>query len=297
MPPPTPTPIASGSNTRTIITFFSRALLAFQNSTSPFQVICTLGPTTTPTSTPPASISSATRPKTLIVLDSSFNPPTLAHLRMATSAVLANTPNSTVRLLLLLSVQNADKPVKPASFAQRLAMMYVFAGDVQARLRELEGAMDEGVVVDIGLTTKPYFHDKSRAIAESGAYGSPGPEQVVLVGFDTLIRIFDQKYYGGKDGMREEVGGLLGRARLRVMMRPGDEWGDVEAQRGWVQSLEEERWKERIEMVQGRSEGERVVSSTLARNAAKMGDWEVLRGLVTEGVVKVVREEGLYKEG
>lgn len=273
MPPPPPTPIPSGSTPRALVTFFSRALSTFQHSASPFQVICTLNPPSSP----------STRPRTLIILDSSFNPPTLAHLHMATSALRAHRTSSP-RLLLLLSVQNADKPVKPAGFAQRLAMMHVFAGDVQ---RKVEG---EGVVVDIGLTSKPYFHDKSRVIAESRVYDE-GLEQVVLVGFDTLVRIFDAKYYGGEEGMRREVGGFLGRARLRVMMRPSGEWGDVGEQRGWVEGLEE-RWKGRVELVEGEEGG--LVSSTLAREAVRVGDWEAVGGLVTEGVREVIRELGVY---
>lgn len=238
MPPPPPTPIPSGSTPRALVTLFSRALSAFQHSASPFQVICTLNSPSSP----------STRPRTLIILDSSFNPPTLAHLHMATSALRAHRTSSP-RLLLLLSVQNADKPVKPAGFAERLAMMHVFAGDVQREVGGEEG----GVVVDIGLTSKPYFHDKSWVIAESGVYDD-GVEQVVLVGFDTLVRIFDAKYYGGEEGMRREVGGFLGRARLRVMMRPGGEWGDVGEQRGWVGRLEE-RWKGRVELVEGQEGG------------------------------------------
>lgn len=279
MPPPTPTP--SGSTPRALLAFFSRALLAFQHSTSPFQVICTLNPP--PSASAPSSPPS-TRPKTLIILDSSFNPPTLAHLHMATSALRAHQASSP-RLLLLLSVQNADKPVKPAGFAKRLAMMHVFAGDVQ---REVGGE----VGVDIGLTSKPYFHDKSKAIAESGVYDG-GLEQVVLVGFDTLVRIFDPKYYGGQEGMRREVGGFLGRARLRVMMRPGGEWGDVGEQRGWVGGLED-GWKGRVELVEGEEGG--LVSSTLAREAVRVGDWEAVGGLVTEGVKGAIREVGAYGE-
>lgn len=297
MPPPTlNSPIPSGSTAATLVAFFSRALSAFQHSASPFQVICTLNPTS-PTPTPPTATtpSPPTRPKTLIILDSSFNPPTLAHLHMATSALRAHQSSSSPRLLLLLSVQNADKPVKPAGFAERLAMMHVFAGDVQAVLRgeggsgegEVEGV--EGVTVDIGLTSKPYFHDKSRVITESGVYADD-LEQVVLVGFDTLVRIFDAKYYGGEEGMGREVGGFLGRARLRVMMRPGGGWGDVGGQRGWVEGLEE-RWKGRVELVEGDGG---MVSSTLAREAVRVGDWEVVGGLVTEGVRAVIRDMGVY---
>lgn len=36
------------------------------------------------------------------------------------------------------------------------------------------------------------------------------------------------------------------------------------------------------------------MSSTLAREAVKVGDWEAMGGLVTEGVKEVIREVGVY---
>ncbi|KAI0077779.1 hypothetical protein K474DRAFT_1771467 [Panus rudis PR-1116 ss-1] len=82
------------------------------------------------------------------VLDSSFNPPTLAHLALANislsqafpcqpaSAVDASTLTSTNHFhakLLLLSVRNADKSLKPgdATYEQRLDMMVRLAEEVR----------------------------------------------------------------------------------------------------------------------------------------------------------------------
>lgn len=59
----------------------------------------------------------AADPAVLYVLDSSFNPPTLAHMQIVTSA-LQETPSVPSRVLLLLATQNADKPSVPASFEQ-----------------------------------------------------------------------------------------------------------------------------------------------------------------------------------
>src|SRR5277367_460709 len=70
-------------------------------------------------------------PSTLYVLDSSFNPPTLAHLRIATSALSQDHGPAPKRLLLLLATQNADKAPKPASFEQRLVLMTIFANDLR----------------------------------------------------------------------------------------------------------------------------------------------------------------------
>ncbi|CCC11002.1 unnamed protein product [Sordaria macrospora k-hell] len=327
--------LPSAASRRPLTDFFTRALSAFQSSSDAaqkFQVICT-APSHASTSAaaealgksypqqPPAPISPTKRPHTLIVLDSSFNPPTLAHLRMATSAVediikrKGKGEIDGVRLLLLLAVVNADKAPKPAAFDQRLAMMWAFARDVQRALREdederpdvlasgpgpkpqlnnQEAEQKQGldIAVDISLTAKPFFHEKSRAMAESEFYKPPPPEQkeggkedtmeqVILAGYDTLIRIFNPKYYGppptsvtqvatqirhvhdpSKKGtpMQQALDLFFSRAKLRVTMRTDDEWGGKAEQMAYLESLLSEEglqkiggskgWKDRIEMVE-----------------------------------------------
>ena len=81
---------------------------------------------------------------------------------------------SGTRVLLLLATNNADKAPRPAAFPHRLAMMYVFARD----LAELLAAGPSpgpgtGMAIDIGVTTEPYFHSKSAAVAESPFYHRP----------------------------------------------------------------------------------------------------------------------------
>lgn len=94
-------------------------------------------------------------PKTLFILDSSFNPPSIAHAALAQSAFLDDCNSFSLssssqpsqpsqqqqkekkeyefphRLLLLFAVTNADKIAAPASFEHRLAMMTCFARDLQ----------------------------------------------------------------------------------------------------------------------------------------------------------------------
>ncbi|KAF9506259.1 hypothetical protein BS47DRAFT_452818 [Hydnum rufescens UP504] len=69
------------------------------------------------------------------VLDSSFNPPTSAHLALALAAVSESVPPSLApnAILLLLSVRNADKQLKPgdASHVQRLQMMTLLAQEIE----------------------------------------------------------------------------------------------------------------------------------------------------------------------
>ncbi|KAF6813561.1 cytidylyltransferase [Colletotrichum sojae] len=290
------TPEPAMSSRKSLVELFSRSLTAFQTSSDAFRVVCTLprradSPSSLAPRQPRQKIDS------LVVLDSSFNPPTLAHLRMARSALREKSKNSgggSARLLLLLAVNNADKKPKPAAFGERLGMMHAFAEDF------LEEEEENGVEVDLGLTTRPYFHEKSSVIAEQGDYGGAG--QVYLVGFDTLIRIFDGKYY---DDMGAALGPFLGRARLRVTMRTDDAWGDEEEQEKYLEGLRtggleavggRAEWAERVEMVRGRGQGEEVVSSTRVREAAARGDGEALKELLSARVREWVLEEGLYRE-
>ncbi|RMZ89400.1 hypothetical protein DV736_g3362, partial [Chaetothyriales sp. CBS 134916] len=164
-----------------------------------------------------------------------------------------------------------------------------------------------GLVIDIGLTKKPYFVGKAEAIDQSEVYGK-GVEQVHLVGFDTLTRIFERKYYA-ELGL-EVLTPFLKWHRLRVLARPDDEddkkgWGTGKEQREWLEKmrrgeLEElgcrKEWAERIELVD--AEGAEVlgVSSTKARDAVKTGKWGDVDKLLGATVAAWVRAAGLYQE-
>jgi nicotinamide-nucleotide adenylyltransferase len=278
---------------------YASALTAFTSSSSTFRILHSIPQSGLPP------------PQTLYVLDSSFNPPTLAHLHIATSALLHDTrPSpSPKRLLLLLATQNADKAPKPASFHQRLVMMQIFASDLLATLPQSQSpssSTEPPIGIDIGVTKLPYFIDKALAISQSSAY-PPSTTQVHLTGFDTLIRILDPKYYPPDMKLRA-LDGFLAQHRLRVAYRAGDQWGGKAAQDEYLRELElGEREKDggkrewvtegRIVMCDGREEGEEAVSSTRVREAVKRGDRELLDRLVTSGVAEWILEEGLYLEG
>ncbi|KAI1506142.1 Nucleotidylyl transferase [Biscogniauxia marginata] len=362
-----------------LVPLFTQALKSYSLSNASFRVLCSLPSSATPardggdnnnndadilTPRPPRR-----PPRSIIVLDSSFNPPTLAHQRMALSA-LAD-PNyfpsappreeEKSRVLLLLAINNADKAPKPVAFPQRLAMMYMFARDLLSASPSSSpvpvpapAQVQDSTIVDIAVTTEPYFHAKSGAIASADFYRGTGTgisetttttttattattvaaaeeegqrsqeetEQVYLTGFDTLIRIFDPKYYrphypdGGGGGsaspMRTALDPLFARARLRVTPRPDAEWGDAEAQRRYLAELRgrlgqgqqqlggRSEWADRVDMVEGAEDGEgeaEAVSSTRVRDAARRRDWGALGRLVSPGVAAWIREEGPYVPG
>lgn len=316
----------------------------------------------------PPSLAKPSRPVgRLVVLDSSFNPPTLAHMGMAVSAASAysdGTPaangSADTRILLLLSVKNADKAAKPASFPQRLAMMYVLAGELLAVVGgsgssgagegneggEERGGRGGGVTgVDVGLCTLPYFHDKCAAIGQDNFYygaasagnnGGKGPEQIYLAGYDTLIRIFNPKYYGeeekgkeNQDGsgsvmttatttsttakkiassMQVALGPFFDEARLRITLREGGGYGAIAEQRAYLESLSGGgleavgglgEWAARLEAVEGGGHAGAVgrsVSSTLVREDVRTGNEEGLDELLSRGVKEWVLREGLYRD-
>ncbi|KAI1206169.1 Nucleotidylyl transferase [Annulohypoxylon truncatum] len=319
-----------------LVSHFTQALKSYQLSNATFRVLCSLTPSSlsSPSTASPAPQPPKAVPKRLLVLDSSFNPPTLAHQQMALSAFSEyrqpgsgnrnNGDDDKSRVLLLLAINNADKAPKPAAFPQRLAMMYIFAQDLLAATStststetagdsdSSSGDANECEGVDIAVTTEPYFHAKSGAVASSGFYhhsqeSEPEPvvEQVYLTGFDTLIRVFDPKYYPS-GSMARVLDPFFAHARLRVSMRTDADWGDAAAQRAYLEGLRtgglekvggKTGWVDRISLVEGRRNGEEeVVSSTKVRAAVLRRDWDALKKLVSEGVAGWIRREGLYAE-
>lgn len=277
---------------RTLRTQYASLLSRFLTSSKDFEVLNTV-----------CSGHAATA-KVLYVLDSSFNPPTLAHLRIASTALLERLDSSS-RLVLLLATQNADKPSKPASFEDRLAMMELFAHDLRSHLATKSGATNTQAqewipAIDIGVTKKPYFVDKASSISGSGIYPTQ-VEQIHLTGYDTLIRIMNTKYYPPDHTLRS-LTPLFAQHRLRVTMRTGDEWGSKAEQEEFLLSLArgdregeggKKEWADRIQLVEGKAPGDPPISSTKAREAAKSAahdlDW-----LVPENVRQFMLSERPY---
>lgn len=283
---------ATMASFRTLRSQYASLLKQFAASTKEFEVLATV-----PTDHGPP-------PKILYVLDSSFNPPTRAHLRIASSALLEKLePGS--RLLLLLATQNADKPSKPAPFEDRLAMMELFAHDVRSHLTARDpsvsaSSMELIPTIDIAVTKKPYFIDKAAAIEASDHYPSP-LEQVHLTGYDTLIRIFNPKYYPPEHTL-QPLSALFSQHRLRVTLRPGDDWGNREEQESFVASLARgdrdsegarREWAQKIQLIEGRKPDDPPVSSTRAREAAQSAPQD-LEWLIPDHVRQFVLSEKPY---
>ncbi|KAL8711588.1 MAG: hypothetical protein Q9220_003998 [cf. Caloplaca sp. 1 TL-2023] len=288
-----------------LLPHFQSSLQSFASSPSTFLVLHSL-----PQSPPPSHSSPL---QTLHILDSSFNPPTRAHLRIALSALHASSPTPH-RLLLLLATQNADKAPKPAAFEQRLAMMTILAQDILDQYSTASAAQNSessndtnkaDLAVDIGVTKKPYYHEKSAAIEESRQYADARtgsqPQHVHLLGYDSLIRLLDTKYYPPSHSLAP-LEAFFRDHRVRVTRRVEEDskWGTREEQDAYRAALAEGRreeqggkkeWAEKIEMVEG--EGE-AISSTRVREYAGKGDWEEVDRLVGSGVREWIQREKLF---
>ncbi|KAE9399807.1 hypothetical protein BT96DRAFT_919855 [Gymnopus androsaceus JB14] len=175
------------------------------------------------------------------VLDSSFNPPTLAHFALAEAPApssLRASESQDHRIdsnsgydakLLLLSVRNADKQLKPndATYVQRLEMMIELAKDLQEK--DIGESASSSADIAVAIIDEPTFVGKSRLLrvflkerlrlqmqalskdsvsleadkpaANSFATSSPGVQLTFLLGYDTLERLFSPKYYDSSQEM------------------------------------------------------------------------------------------------
>lgn len=290
---------------RPLVTELGSALKGFQKSESRFRVLQTIYPNSTPHE--PAKPSKDQSPKTLFILDSSFNPPSIAHQYLSMSALQKPSSDSFPkphRLLLLFATMNADKAPSAASFDQRLTLMCIFARDLVEILTSNPGKYS-AVPVDIGVTTVPYYTDKTAAIEAEGAEWYPSkPKHIHLVGYDTLTRLFNTKYYQKFDPPFSALDPYFDSGhRFEVTLRPDDEYGSVDEQKAFLKKIEDgelekdggkREWAKQIELIPPNTET--GVSSTKIRHAAKREDWDGLARLTMPTVAAWIRGQRLYED-
>lgn len=274
--------------TQNLHTEFQESLQQFAQSDETFKIVYSVYAST---ETPLKDV------KSLYVLDSSFNPPTKAHLTLARNAILNDHGSKPARMMFLLATENADKKPKPAAFEDRLVMMSLMAGRI--------GDEFDDMPVDVAVTKKPFFMDKATSIDKAEIYGNA--QQVHLTGYDTIVRIFNAKYYPN-DLKLKVLEPFLSKHRLRVCYRLSGQEGSSEAendrkeQDAYVEAIGDgsradegmkPEWRRAIELVDDAKEV-RGVSSTNARKAAVEGDTETLRDLLGTDVAEYVLEQKLY---
>lgn len=212
------------------------------------------------------------------ILDSSFNPPTLAHRALA---LLPAASSPTDARLLLLSISNADKVPRPggASLEQRVEMMVRLAHEVNAA---------------VGLVDAPAFVHKAEILRAA----LPAGAQLTFVqGIDTLERFLAPRYYD--DGSITAMHAALRRffapdgdnsriictRRVIELADPQRESTIYEVAREWVEA-------NRINIVDMDKELQTFSSSEVrAKVRSKNSSW---RQMVPNGIAEYIEEYNLY---
>lgn len=131
----------------------------------------------------PFRIPDAQQPCRLLVLDSSFNPPTKAHAKLLENSIDAYPADFFDASLLLFSTNNVDKMLTGASVLQRAQMM-----EILARASHHNAA--------VGFTPHGRFVDKAAHIhAWFNATYHQQLDLYFILGYDTVVRLLDPKYY------------------------------------------------------------------------------------------------------
>lgn len=228
----------------------------------------------------------------ICVLDSSFNPPHLAHYRLILESLNHNYNGETPKqraILLLLSINNADKlAATEEEYLHRLDMMYLMAKDLETKFPIASSVL-------IGLTRHARFLDKSICIERHFPV-----KLTFLVGFDTLARIFNPKYYF-PDKISHSLEDFIQRTDLFCLPRniPA---ADSEAQLSYAEDIKKglydhipSHWGESIHIKSDFDKSLENISSTSIRKRIKEGDssWETE---VIPSIKEYIEENHLYRK-
>ena len=119
------------------------------------------------------------------IFPASFNPPTLAHLALIKEAMKQGKLDE---IVILLDIQAMDKEAVGAAFEDRLTM--------------LKKVFGRNPKVSIGLSNQGLFLEKLKPLR--ALYPAP-IEWVFIVGFDTILRVMDKKYYQNRKKSLDEL--------------------------------------------------------------------------------------------
>ena len=217
-------------------------------------------------------------PGRVAVLDSSFNPPTLAHRALAS---LPSAASPTEARLLLLSVRNADKTPRPgdASPVQRVEMMVLLAREIGAA---------------VGLIDAPAFVQKANLLRAA----LPAEAQLIFVqGIDTLQRFLEPRYYG--DGSTQAMHAALrrffdpdGENSRVICARRAIELGKPCCESAILETAQEWLKADRIKIVD-MDHGLQNLSSSEVRAKVRARD-NTWREVVPNDISEYIEEHGLY---
>lgn len=200
------------------------------------------------------------------VFSASFNPLTRAHVRMLEQAT---GERALAEVMLVLDRVNVDKrEILGASLAERLWMLKRFAA---GRPRLSVAASSHG-----------RFVDKAKALRRVYPEGTA---IYFIVGFDTLVRVFDPKYYTDPEA---ELGELFGHSQFIVANRGEASVADVQR---WLERPACRPFAARIHVME-LDPFHAHISSTQIRAQIERG--QPFAELVPPDIVPLIPKTGLY---
>lgn len=235
----------------------------------------------------------------LCILDSSFNPPHLGHYALVNKSITYPyhgqvMPKDSVGVLLMFSVNNCDKKTpKPAPFEHRVQMMCLLADHIKQEM---------DVPVYVIVTDQPIFADKSVQVQQwikQTAGLVEGLRLTFLLGFDTLVRVFDNKYYAPTP-TTVALEGFMRHNDLFALTRDDDKEYSLEQQLSYVENIRSGKnkdclpeWSERIFIGEGDPSLLKVSSSRI-RALIESGDttWQTE---TIPSIVEFIQESKPYE--
>ena len=200
------------------------------------------------------------------VFPSSFNPVTRGHMAMLQRAAQIEAFEET---LLVLDTQAMDKEIFGATLVDRLVMLQLLQEDHPR--------------FSIGLSNRGLFLTKAQILM--GLYPR-GTDMTFIVGYDTLARVFDPKYYEEPEGSLDR---LFACSTFMVANRGDD---GREAVQQLTASVENGRFKDKVHFFEIPNHLAQI-SSTQVRHHAREG--KPLVRLVPARVREFIEKVKLYQ--
>jgi len=201
------------------------------------------------------------------IFPASFNPPTKAHVALIREATKRFKLDE---VLVLLDLQAMDKRIVGAPLEDRLKMLTLL--------------FKRHSRVSLGLSNRGLFMEKLTPLRS--LYPLP-IGFVFIVGFDTILRVMDRKYY--KDG-REELDSLFDDSRFICANRGDGERRAFETLFGYSENRRYARSISFFALPKKFS----FVSSSLVRQRIKEG--KPVKDLVPPSILRFIEREKLYKK-
>lgn len=243
----------------------------------------------------------------IAILDSSFNPPTLAHVALSqlhkppsAADIAVGHSNAT---MLLYSVKNADKVPKPgdATPSERIEMMVLFAQHLESLCTN--GNQNNSANIAVAVCQEPVFVNKSKILRTyfssrmtdlSPVLSTITIRLTFLMGTDTLERLFMPKYYGSENAMQVALETLFSDSHVICAKRAfGASYQHPDTV--WIDRAKDYIASGAITL-EDIDEGRSTLSSSEVRKNIQLGRTSMWKSQVLDTIAQYIEEKDLYRE-